>query len=103
MVMSKTAAKTWQWALVILTPLIVLGSFWGIHAWMNESPHEMNLQEALWVCSADMKTYYPPGSPESMAVVQELSKKSDMKNFLGAFLIVFAGILLFHTPALGVV
>jgi hypothetical protein len=41
----------------------------------------MTLQEALWVCSPDMRNYYPPGSPQSRAVIQQLSDKLDIKSF----------------------
>ncbi len=34
----------------------------------------MPLKETLWVCDEAMKNFYPPGSPESHSVVDQLAK-----------------------------
>ena len=45
------------------------------------TPRTMTLAEALWVCTPDMKTYFPPGSPESAAMVQTVSHGIDTNTF----------------------
>ena len=42
--------------------------------WLRGRPSTMTLPQALWVCTADMKIYYPPGFPESLHVIEQLGK-----------------------------
>ncbi len=51
----------------VLVGLVMVG-------WLRGHPSSMTLPQALWVCTADMKAYYPPGSPEALHVIEQLGK-----------------------------
>lgn len=64
--------------LIILLAAVVI--VLGVIEWHAPRAKSMTLEEALWVCTSDMKIYYPPGSTESLQVVRQLSAKSDFNT-----------------------
>jgi len=65
---------------VIVGILLALAVGYTVYTRLH-AERSMTLVEALWACTPDMKTYFPPGSPESLTMVQMMSKGIDTNAF----------------------
>lgn len=73
------------WRLVFIGIVCTIAAFLVafISVYSHGRHRSMTIQEALWVCTKDMKTYYPPGSPESLQIIERLAqaKTIDIAKF----------------------
>ena len=67
-------------AAVIVGALLAIAIGYVVYDRLH-AERNMTLVEALWVCTPDMKTYFAPGSPESLAMIQTLSHSVDTNTF----------------------
>ena len=61
-------------AVVAITTVGITTGYWLYLVRQESEERSMSLAQALWVCDKTMKNFYPPGSPRSRSIVDELKK-----------------------------
>ena len=68
--------KRWLFIVVLVAITTVAIAAGYLFYLVRQESHErsMTLAQALWVCDEPMKNFYPPGSPESRSIVDQLKQ-----------------------------
>ncbi len=64
------------WTSIVVIGVILALVSGGSYLYLQRlAPPLMSLEEALWTCDAPIQEFFPPGSPESAAVIQGLASQ----------------------------
>ena len=68
--------KRWLFivALAAITTVAITAGYLFYLLRQESQERSMTLAQALWVCDEPMKNFYPPGSPQSRSIVDQLKK-----------------------------
>ena len=61
-------------AFVAITTVAITAGYLFYLLRQESQERSMTLAQALWVCDEAMKAFYPPGSPQSRSIVDQLKK-----------------------------